>query len=262
MNSIRRSILQDDIITIDEIKMILENYRIGKKPLAKLLGWGETTIIRYIEGDIPTKEYSNKLKVILDDAEYFYELLLSKKDTLTNVAFRKSEMAVLSTIMASKINVVAYYLVNKCNGEFSPSYIQFLLYYIQAFSLAFYNKEMFCEEYEVNSSFKPYPKLYDSMIRSGVHTIEIRKDYLTTQDKELIDSIYDSFIWYGPKALSAMLSFERSKMNTTSHFNQQIIDKETIKGLFKEIIQRYHISNLKDIRKYPNKRMFEISTSA
>ena len=54
----RYELLNDEVITVDEIRQILESYRIGKKPLAKLLGWGETTIIRYMEGDIPTSEYS------------------------------------------------------------------------------------------------------------------------------------------------------------------------------------------------------------
>ena len=67
MNSNNYSLKNDTVITADEIRQILEKYRIGKKPLAKLLGWGETTIIRYMEGDIPTSEYSNKLKTLLDN---------------------------------------------------------------------------------------------------------------------------------------------------------------------------------------------------
>jgi hypothetical protein len=62
MKGNRVEIGNEAIITADEIKLILDRYRIGKKPLAKLLGWGETTIIRYMEGDIPTNEYSNKLR--------------------------------------------------------------------------------------------------------------------------------------------------------------------------------------------------------
>ena len=72
----RYEVENDEIITSDEIIQILEKYRIGKKPLAKLLGWGETTIIRYIEGDIPTKEYSIKLRTLLDNPEFYYDLLV------------------------------------------------------------------------------------------------------------------------------------------------------------------------------------------
>jgi DNA-directed RNA polymerase subunit H (RpoH/RPB5) len=65
MNVNRYDVNYNEIISTDEIELILARYNIGKKPLAKLLGWGETTIIRYLEGDIPTLEYSNKLKSIL-----------------------------------------------------------------------------------------------------------------------------------------------------------------------------------------------------
>ena len=66
---------EESIITIDEIQSILTDFKIGKKPLAKLLGWGETTIIRYIEGDIPTAEYSDKLKAIFQNPYYYFLII-------------------------------------------------------------------------------------------------------------------------------------------------------------------------------------------
>ena len=82
MISNRYALENEGVITSDEIRQILEKYRIGKKPLAKLFGWGETTIIRYMEGDIPTNEYSTKLKCLLDNPEYYYELLIKDKTVL------------------------------------------------------------------------------------------------------------------------------------------------------------------------------------
>ena len=49
----------------DELKNLLEMYDIGKKPLAKLLGWGETTIVLYAGmKTIPDNEYTQKLYVL------------------------------------------------------------------------------------------------------------------------------------------------------------------------------------------------------
>lgn len=76
-------------VSVDEIQQIITNYKIGKKPLARLLGWGETTIIRYLEGDAPTTEYSDKLRAILGNPTYYYSILMRNKGNLTNVAFRK-----------------------------------------------------------------------------------------------------------------------------------------------------------------------------
>lgn len=247
------------IITSDEIKMILDRYRIGKKPLAKLLGWGETTIIRYMEGDIPTNEYSNKLKAILNDPEFYYDLLMKRKECLTGVAYKKSRRAVLSKIMSSKIYAVAYYIVNKSNAEICASYIQYLLFYVQAFSLALFDREIFQEEYTINNEHVPYLKLYESMKRCGVHTLELNEEYLSEEEKELVDAVFDSYTWFGPRALAALSAFEKSMVKISrDKYNNKIISKDTIKAYFKEILTQYHITSSKEIYNYPDRRLQDI----
>lgn len=246
-------------ISGDEIKLILDRYRIGKKPLAKLLGWGETTIIRYMEGDVPTCEYSNKLRAILDNPEYYYELLLQRKDCLTNVAFKKSKKAALSKILSSKINAVAYYLVNRAGADICAGSVQYLLYYIQAFSLALYDKEMFQEDYIINSEGIPYLRLYEGMKRTGIRTLETDEEYLTYEERKLIDEVQDSLSWYGPKTFQMMLAQEKQfyKISRDKN-NNKIIAKETMKAHFKDILERYHIKSIKDIGNYPDQKFMDI----
>lgn len=253
MKSNRYELDKEGVITSEEIRQILERYRIGKKPLAKLLGWGETTIIRYMEGDIPTSEYSAKLKTLLDNPEFYYDLLVKRKDCLTGVAFKKSRKAVLSKIMASKIYAAAYYIINKCDAEISASYIQYLLYYIQAFSLALFDQEIFQEEYGINDEKMPYIKLYQAMKRCGVHTLEVGEEFLTDEEKELIDAVYEAFTWYGTKALDAMINYEKSLLEVSKDkYNNNIISKERIMLYFKEKCKNYRIYSLGDIWKYPD----------
>lgn len=259
MKGTRIDIDNEVIITADEIKLILDRYRIGKKPLAKLLGWGETTIIRYMEGDIPTNEYSNKLKAILDDPEFYYDLLCRKEEALTGVAYKKSKKAVMSKIMATKIYAVAYYIVNKCNAEICPTYIQFLLYYAQAFSLALYDKELFQEECGINNERMPYLKLYEGMKRCGIHILEGGDEFLTEEEIIIIDAVMDSFLWYGPKALFVMSNYEKSMVKISrDKFNNKIISKETLKVHFKEVLEQYQIKNINEISKYPDHRIVDI----
>jgi len=259
MKENRHKMSNDSIITLNEIKMILENYHIGKKPLAKLLGWGETTIIRYMEGDIPTNEYSDKLKIIFENPSLYYDTLLKYKDNLTGVAFKKSKKAVLKKIMASKINVIAQYIVNKSNADICASYLQFILYYIQAFSLALKDKELFEEEYSVNYNSMPYLKLYENMKSYGINTLEMSEDDLTLEEKELIDKVYDSFSWYGSKALVAMTSYEKTFLKVSrDKENCKIITKDAIKMYFKEILMQYNIQNIGDITNYIDKKMMEL----
>jgi len=67
---------------------LISVYNIGQKPLASLLGWGETTIIRYVKGLTPTKEYSQTLKKLMNP-QYMFELYLNNKESLTDVSQRK-----------------------------------------------------------------------------------------------------------------------------------------------------------------------------
>ncbi len=255
----RYEVENDEIITSDEIIQILEKYRIGKKPLAKLLGWGETTIIRYIEGDIPTKEYSIKLRTLLDNPEFYYDLLVKRQDCLTNVAFKKSKKAALSKIMISKICAAAYHIINKIDAEICPSYIQYLLYYIQAFSLALYDIPMFQEDYEINNRQMPYLKLYNTMKRCGIHTLEVGEEFTTDEEKKLIDAVFNAFSWYGPRALREMINHEKSGMKISrDKQNNKIYSKESIKRYFKEICEKYEIREHGDISRYPDQLFYEI----
>lgn len=259
MKSIRSEMEMEAMISSDEIKLILDRYRIGKKPLAKLLGWGETTIIRYMEGDVPTNEYSNKLRTILDDPEFYYELLSRRKDCLTGVAYKKSKKAVMTKILASKIYAVAYYIVNKSCAEMCPSYIQYLLYYAQAFSLALYEKELFQEDCGVNAEHMPYLKLFEGMRRCGIHILEGGEEYLSSEEIELIDTVMDSFLWYGPKALFTMTAYEKSLIKISrDKYNNKIISKDALKTFFKEVMNQYQIKDMKEIYKYPEQRFIDM----
>ncbi|MBO5197610.1 MAG: hypothetical protein J6B85_03705 [Lachnospiraceae bacterium] len=249
----------NSIITVDEIKSILSDYRIGKKPLAKLLGWGETTIIRYIEGDIPTNAYSDKLRALMDDPNYYYEILLANKDNLTGVAFKKSKKATLSKIMESKICVVAQYIVNKANAEISPGRVQSMLYYSQAFFLALHNRELFDEDYQITYNNMPYLKLYDNMRNRGVSVLELNDDSLNKNEKEIVDAVYDAFEWYGPRALRTLSNYEKNAMRVSrDKENSKVITKDVIRSYFREICALYQVNHPEEIREYPDRKLAEL----
>ena len=69
---------KNDIASLETILAIPEKYAIGKRPLSLLLGWGEQTFSRYCDGDIPTKQYSDTLKKIYAEPNYYAELLEKK----------------------------------------------------------------------------------------------------------------------------------------------------------------------------------------
>lgn len=249
----------NSIVTTEEIKTILHDFRIGKKPLAKLLGWGETTIIRYIEGDVPTTEYSNKLKTIVMEPAYYYKLLLENKDNLTNVAFRKSLQAVLEKMTEKKIDLITQYIIFNCHGDLSPAFAQWLLYYSQAFSLALYDKELFEEDYLVNQEGAPYIQVYNNLKKHGMNCFEVSPNRLKEEERKLIDKVIDTFCWYGPKTLKVLTSFERASFKISrDKEGRKIISKDMIKNHFKEILRQYDIHSISEINNYPDKKFKEL----
>lgn len=252
---------RNSVITVEEIKNILCDFKIGKKPLAKLLGWGETTIIRYIEGDIPTVEYSDKLKTIYENPYYYYDILLKNQENLTCVAFKKSKKAVLEKLMNSKIHIITQYIINQMNEEVTINGIQNLLYYMQGFSLAFYNEPLFDDEYYVTNNNIPYMNLYNSLKLRGINYLEINEDLISEEDKYLIKSVLIGFNWYGWKVINSMISYEKSLLRISrDKENHKIIAKETMKLFFKEQIMNYNISDVSEIYKYPDKKFQDLKS--
>lgn len=49
----------EGLVSIADIEKRMKLYHIGKAPLSLALGFGEVTIPRYLEGQIPSKEYSD-----------------------------------------------------------------------------------------------------------------------------------------------------------------------------------------------------------
>ena len=240
-----------DLITIEEMNQILINYRIGKKPLASLLGWGETTVIRYMEGDLPTREYSDKLLYILHNPGYFYEILQQNKGRLTPVAYRKCCQAVESSLLESKIKVVAQYIINKLEGHISLFELQMYLYFIQGFYLALEKEPMFEDDYIINEQNMPYKNISESFTSHGFKILPIKKDALKSKEKEFIEDLIVAQSSYGPTMLSRMLRYEIVLMNLSRDLeNQKIISKQTIAKYFTGVLTSNNIISTKQIQRY------------
>ena len=52
----------EGLVSIDDIERLMKIYKIGKAPLSLALGFGEVTIPRYLEGQVPSKEFRISLR--------------------------------------------------------------------------------------------------------------------------------------------------------------------------------------------------------
>lgn len=98
---------EENLITREQIVKLLEKYNIGKRPLSLLLGWSEVTITRFLDGQIPSKVYSDRLLSLFDLNE-FLSLLYANKEVITDVAYKKVYEKILSDRLNNFIDFLGY----------------------------------------------------------------------------------------------------------------------------------------------------------
>jgi len=250
--------VKTQVITPEEIKEILERYCIGKKPLAKLLGWGETTIIRYLDGDIPSKEYSDKLILISQNPCNFYEILNRNMQQITQIAYQKSLKALYSYVISSKASVIVHYMKNQWEGLLPLEGFQCLLYFSQGFYLGMYGKLLFEGEYKIRDSKIPYEELKDGILSDLIIPQELLNDRLSQREKDILDGIVKAFRWYGYTTLHAIMVQENDGLRISRNkLNERIISYDTIEKHFHWIIKEYMILKPEDVWKYIDSRFAE-----
>lgn len=259
---------QENIISKDQINQILVKYKIGKKPLSKLLGWGEVTLTRYINGDMPTKPYSEELFKILKNRDYFLELLEKNKDNITQSAYATAYNAANQDfIVTSDLELISQYIIYKCD-EITPLALQKLLYYAQGFYKAFFGNFLFKDDCEAWSHGPVYREIYDKYRSYKYNIIEQYLDYeiediLDEDRKSLLDVIIKSFGFYNGKALEKMTHFEKPWIEArrgipANEKCNKIIDKSDIGEYFEKIKSKYDMVNIVEIKKYSEEHFNEV----
>lgn len=257
---------EENIIKISEIDEILKKYKIGKKPLAKLLGWGEVTLIRYLNGDIPTRPYSDELYKLLDDSNYMEEVLEKNKNSITVKAYNNVKNAIkklneinFKTDLESEIELIAEYII-LIGKEITPLALQKVLYYAQGFYKAFFGEFLFDDDCEAWVHGPVYTKIYDKykIFKSG--NIQASMDYdvsdiIDDEKRKLLDVIIKCFGYYNGKALEKMSHYETPWMNARNGLpvnenSNNIIEKDDIEEYFYRVKEKYDMLNILEIKKY------------
>lgn len=259
---------EEKIITKEEINEILRKYKIGKKPLSRLLGWGEVTLTRYINGDVPTKPYSDELYKILKDSDYMLEILEKNKDNITTSAYITTLNAIKEDfIVISDIELVAQYIIEKCE-EITPLALQKILYYAQGFYKCFFGDFLFKADCQAWIHGPVYYDIYTKYKMFGSKNIEQYIDYdvseiLDEDKKNLLDVVIKCFGFYNGKALEKMTHYEQPWMEsrrgkTVDEKSNNIISKEKIEEYFSRIKEKYDMLELFDIKKYSEEHFSKV----
>lgn len=253
---------QTNLIRTSEIEEILEKYNIGKKPLSLMLGFGEIQIIRYLKSGNPSKEHSDILKNILNNPFIFETYLVSYKDKLTEIAYKKSLGKVRQLELSSvhsDIYKVGTYLINKYDDITNMS-LQKILYFLNGFSELFLNKKLFNEVSESWKLGPVYRDMYDAFSyyqKSNIDYNEIVKDNfeLDNNIKEYVDKVSKYFACYSGHKLMQMThltdpwKIAREGLDDNESSNR-VINEDDIDKYFKKIAKDYNIKEYSDIEKY------------
>ena len=254
------------LITISELRRLLKKYNIGAGPLAKLLDFGEVTINRYLLGQLPSREHSEKLLNIMYNRKEMEFLLEQGKNSITASAYSKCRKALDSldeVYENKKINLVAKYLLIKA-VDITQLSLQKLLYYAQAFFRALYNEELFSDDCQAWVLGPVFPEIYYKYVSFGYDPIsnpleESEAELMGLTNKEVIflDAILSSFGQYSGKVLSQMTHMEKPWLETRGTLHPEdrsvaIIKRSVIADYFSDVVKNYGIINPCDIIKYSN----------
>lgn len=260
----------ENLIEVSDIEKLLQKYDIGKRPLSLLLGWGEGTLTRYLEGDLPSKLYSDQLRKILADDAVYRELLERNREKISDVAYRKSVKAVDEGRLQrgrklNKLESAACYLLRQ-TSEITPLALQKLLYFAQGFQVAFTGEFLFQEDCEAWVHGPVYREIYFRYKSYGFTPIE-EKDIslhnlnLEEEEQELLHQIAVSFGCYSGKVLEAMTHIgepwriARAGLRDDDS-SDRLIQKSDMEVHFRTVKEKYQMLNFADIKDY-SKDLFQ-----
>lgn len=256
----------EDIIKIDEIKKLMEIYHIGKAPLSLALGFGEITISRYLEGQIPSKAYSVIMRKALSDPEYMEGLLIQNREKVGETAYRKAsraaaELKELFQVSEKMLITIAY--IFQQMQEITPLALQKILYYIQAIYLVLFDELPYPEECKAWVHGPVYEGVYCLFRDFKFNPIEDNRfallagkaKKLGNREKRVIDLVISTFGMYSGKVLEAITHEEMPWLEARMGCDAEepsntIISRSSMKGYFTKVNEKYGMGSVEGLNKY------------
>lgn len=257
---------EEKLVTVDDISKLMELYNIGKAPLSLALGFGEVTITRYINGQMPSKEYSDIIKTALESPQYMIGKLDENRDKIGETAYKKAlraakELDGLFCVSEKMLSTISY--VFDRAHEVTPLALQKMLYYVQGIYMVIFDKQLFGEDCMAWVHGPVYKPVYDMFKNFKYNPIEDdrflmlknRFQELTDEEKEVIDLVVETFGMYSGTALERITHSEKPWKDAregylpTEH-SYKIISKESIKEYFQSVYEEYDITGTKGILAY------------
>ena len=264
-------------INKEELYDMMHKYNIGKKPLSKLLGWGETTVLLYCAMDtIPQNDYSERLYQLYLDKTRYLDVLIKNRSNITNVAFRKSILAIHKPILESKILLAAQYVFDNSRAVLSLSHLEVILMWSQILCMRFLDKPLFDDIYQPtkgngNSPYKALAEGYKNRVFFYFPESQTRDDMkknfslneklsldltISEEEKKIIDYVSEIFSWYGEKSYQSLLAAERFRLcGPSTSKTRRTVSVDMMKKIYEEVLDQAKVKKMKDIDGFMAKRI-------
>ena len=256
----------EGIVSVDDIETLMEIYNIGKAPVSLALGFGEITVTRYLQGQVPSREYSDIIKKALKEPEYMAGCLIAARNKIGETAYKKAmkcaeELRRIFALSDKMLSAISY-IFEKAQ-EVTPLALQKILYFSQGVHMVNCDEPLFAEDCQAWVHGPAYKAVYDLFKTFRYDPIEdkrfaVLKDRfkeLTEEEKHTLDLVIDSFGMYSGKMLERVTHQEAPWLDERAGMlpdepSDAVISKEKIKAYFQSVDAEYCLKNVGDIRRY------------
>lgn len=253
-----------ELITIPEIKSILEKYNIEKRPLSKLLGFGELTITRYIDGQLPSKRYSDILFAVLRDEQCMKEYAEKNNDAVSavtiNKVFRTIENCEAEKKIDSSAEKIALYVISS-GREITNLLLQKVLYYVKAISKLFEETSIILEPCEAWKFGPVFPSVYEKYKDFGKEEISLSlsdeyiNGLLSEKEKQITDFVMNTFGIYNAWFLKDLTHCEEPWISARNGLDENdasrnLMDDKVISYYFDKMNKKYNLKTSVGVDSY------------
>ena len=247
-----------DLVQIEDINNLMNLYDLGKLSLSRVLDFGDITVTRYLEGQIPSKTYSKKIKKALASPTYMLRSIKDSRDKLSAVAYEKAikaAEALVSEFAISSKMLGAIAVITDCLGEITPMALQKLLYYSDGLFAAKCNRPMFADVCEAWKLGPVYHETY-RMIKCLPSDIKLDAKYsiiksnacaLSDDEESIIRLVANTFGKYSALTLSSITHKELPWKNARigyedGEWSNESINKQTMETYFADVDKKFGIN--------------------
>ena len=255
------------LVSLDVVRDIPKKYAIGKRPLSKILKWGEHTYSQLMEGQTPSQEHSDMLKRLYEDPTYSYAMLKMNKASISERAFARSKRAVVDLIDdsypdAHRIYELGYYFIILAQGDITSLAVQKLTYYTQGFSRPLLGRYLFEQMPKAWARGPVYGQLWREMQNEHDDSFAVEKGEpfsspFTAKEDLLIQAVYKYFGCYSGSRLAMMTHSELPWRNARERAGvsdgepcEEPISVQDMERFFSSVVEEYAIRSFDDIEKY------------